>query len=305
MDEGGDLGGIIRQEGIAVLGGDGDEIADTLVGLHEAGLEVGEELGVSLGIQGGDIVQENGEITAAQLVDLLALGHELLKVGLVAAAQVDVPAGGDGVDELDVVLIRRGDEVSHALQLCTRVAGTPLGTVLGIVLGGVNVGVHLVLAHEGEEILAVLMSPGGAVEALDDTAQGVARSVLHRNGRAFSLLGELKEGHDGIVEASLGLRHDLDLLGADREDVALVGTVRELGKVTKLNRYGHAALGLLALGGQKLGVAREGFIQSDPGKIRVGVTGCDLHRSGIHVGDYDFRRLGLLGLGVGVGIGVG
>ena len=56
MDQGRDLVGVVGQEGIAVLGGDGDEVTDPVVGLHEAGLEVGEELAVSLGVKSGDVV---------------------------------------------------------------------------------------------------------------------------------------------------------------------------------------------------------------------------------------------------------
>ena len=148
------------------------------------------------------------------------------------------------------------------------------------------------------------MSPGGAVEALDDAADGVAGGVLHRNGGAFAILGELKKGHDGVVEASLGLRLNLDSLGGDREDIALVGTVSELGEVADLGRNIHAVFlkhDPLAL--QLVGKEQNVTVETSLGKIHVGVPCGDFQRRGIHVGNQDFLRLGIFGLSIGIGIG--
>ena len=213
--------------------------------LHKLRLEVCEQLAVSLCIQRGNIIKENGEITHAQLIHLLTFCKKLFQLRSIACTKINISTRGERIDKFDVVLMRCVDQVGHNLQLFTRIQNAPLHAVLEICFGRIYVGIHLVLPHKHKQILAVLVCPRIAVKALDHAAQCVARRILDPcYGKRAILFDHLYKRHKRIVHATLGLRLDRNSLTCHVKDIRLVSAVRKIPtQVAQRDRDRHAVIG--------------------------------------------------------------
>ncbi len=146
-----------------------------------------------------DVVQRYGERAHADRVQRLELGDQGPDVG--GRGVADRQAGREGVGEADVVGGGAVDQLLQGRQLGGRVVVAPVRAQIRVVLGGVDVHVLLRAAVEVELGEAVALGPGGAVEALDHSAQGGRRPVPDCGGGDRAVGDELAEGLGRVVRA--------------------------------------------------------------------------------------------------------
>ena len=151
------------------------------------------------------------------------------------------------------------------------------------------------------------MSPGGSVEALDDTAEGVTGGVLDGNqGEGAALFNQLDQSHKCVVYAAFGLCLDRDALLGDMQDIALIGTVGKLGQLPQGYCQGQTVLGYRdtvigkqgdMFGGGLVGLDRTGY--------DVALFVHDLGGGGINIRHNHASGACILGLVVGLRVGDG
>ena len=175
---------------LVILGGTHDEGLHVCVLAHKLVGNVVEQSGllVALGSFAPDVVKEDGKGADAQRIHLLQLFHHGHRVCLVP---LDVASGMDGPYKLHFVAVGSLHQLAQQGGFLLGVGLTPLGTVVGVVLGTIDIDVHLVLAIEVELAQTVLVAPGIAIEALNDTtarnAGPVGDLALHHLGLAHHL----------------------------------------------------------------------------------------------------------------------
>lgn len=132
-------------------------------------LSMGESLEnflVGFGHFGFDVVKEQRESFATELIDLLQFPFKGCDFFWGAVGHVE--AGRQSVIENDVVLFGRRNETGQVVSLFDGVQFTPVCTMFVVVFGCVNVRVHAPTFQFAEKIFSLFGGPGATVESFDN-----------------------------------------------------------------------------------------------------------------------------------------
>ena len=116
-----------------------------------------------------DVVEEDGELPAAEIVDGIQFGDHGVDV---EGGIIDVEPGRNGKNKSDAVLIGGADQISQVIELIGRIMLTPFCAMIGIVFRGVNVSVEAVLFAETKKVDALSVRPRLTVKTFDDASDG-------------------------------------------------------------------------------------------------------------------------------------
>ena len=117
-------------------------------------------------------------------------------------AIANVVTGGESKHKIHVVSVSGIHQLLELSQLRLRIQLTPLSAQISVILRGVNVGIHLVLARESQNILASLVRPRNTVKTLNRAAHTHQRPVTYRGVIELAVLNQLTQRLHAIVSAA-------------------------------------------------------------------------------------------------------
>ena len=184
-----------------------------------------------------NVVQSDIERAHPNLAQLLKLSHRGVIVTLLAIT--NVVTGGEGKHKIHVVSVSGIHQLLKLSQLRLRIQLTPLSAQISVILRGVNVGIHLVLARESQNILASLVRPGNTVKTLNRAAHTHQRPVAHRGVIELAVFNQLTQRLHAIVSAARIRAGNSDAITLSFKQVAL-SVLRGLASaVALLTRSSH------------------------------------------------------------------
>ena len=166
-----------------------------------------------------NVVQSDIERAHPNLTQLLKLSHRGVILALLAVA--NVVTGGEGKNKIHVVSVSGIHQLLKLSQLRLRIQFTPLSAQISIILRAVNVGIHLVLARESQNILAGLVRPGNTVKTLNRATHAHQRPVTHRSVIQLAVLNQLTQCLYAIVGAARVRTSNGDIVALSFKQVTL------------------------------------------------------------------------------------
>ena len=161
-----------------------------------------EEGGLIGAVVSGDIVEEDGETSATDVVECRELiDHEVeILIGI-----IEVEPRGDGENKFDLILIGGGDQFLQPIELMVGIRLTPLSSMIGIVLWSIDISIEIMLSTEGHKFEALSVRPRQTVEAFDDASDrnGIGankrRRKQHESGNGAKYFRQCKEPPECII----------------------------------------------------------------------------------------------------------